>query len=102
MTHNNPGRPRRHQSSSARPTPADPSPGGAVPGAAEEPDARSSDPAQRVGAPALAGPVRSDIERVDEHKSGSLETVPHTTPVPGLASFSERADADRGNTGDAP
>ena len=43
-----------------------------------------------------ATPGRTSIERVDEHKSGSIESVPRTGPENGMAGFIEpdRLDAE--------
>jgi hypothetical protein len=43
-----------------------------------------------------ATPGRSSIERVDEHKTGSIESVPPTDPENGVAGFIEpdRSDAE--------
>jgi hypothetical protein len=43
-----------------------------------------------------ATPGRTSIERVDEHKTGSIESVPRTGPENGIAGFIEpdRLDAE--------
>jgi hypothetical protein len=46
------------------------------------------------GAPATPG--RSSIERVDEHKTGSIESVPPTGPENGVAGFIEPERPDAG------
>jgi len=43
-----------------------------------------------------ATPGRSSIERVDEHKTGSIESVPQTGPENGVAGFIEPEGADAG------
>ena len=46
---------------------------------------------------APATPGRSSIERVDEHKTGSIESVPQTGPQNGIAGFIEPDGADAGD-----
>ena len=41
-----------------------------------------------------ATPGCSSIESVDEHKTGSIESVPHTGPGNGVAGFIEPAGPD--------
>jgi hypothetical protein len=43
-----------------------------------------------------ATPARTSIERVDEHRTGSIESVPRTGPENGIAGFIEpdRLDAE--------
>lgn len=43
---------------------------------------------------APVAPGRSSIERVDERKTGSIETVPPTGPENGVAGFIEPAGSD--------
>lgn len=43
-----------------------------------------------------ATPGRSSIERVDEHKTGSIESVPRTGPENGSAGFIEPDGSDDG------
>lgn len=43
-----------------------------------------------------AAPGRSSIERVDEHKTGSIESVPPAGPENGVAGFIEPKASDAG------
>jgi len=45
-------------------------------------------------ASAPATPGRSSIERVDEHKTGSIESVPQAGPENGVAGFIEPEGSD--------
>ena len=45
---------------------------------------------------ASATPGRISIESVDEHKTGSIETVPQTDPEHGVAGFIEPGTLDEG------
>jgi len=45
-------------------------------------------------ASALAKPGRISIESVDEHKTGSIESVPQTSPENGVAGFIEPGGSD--------
>jgi hypothetical protein len=45
---------------------------------------------------APATPGRSSIERIDEHKTGSIESVPQTGPENGVAGFIEPERSDAG------
>lgn len=47
---------------------------------------------------APATPGRSSIERVDEHKTGSIESVPQTGPENGVAGFIEPDGSDDGGS----
>lgn len=46
----------------------------------------------------LAPPGRSSIEQVDEHKIGSIESVPQTDPENGVAGFIEPEASEAGST----
>jgi hypothetical protein len=48
--------------------------------------------AETVSAPATPG--RISIESVDEHKTGSIESVPETGPESGVAGFIEPGGSD--------
>ena len=50
--------------------------------------------AERSSTPATPG--RSSIESVDEHKIGSIESVPQTEPKQGVAGFIEPGEWDAG------
>jgi hypothetical protein len=41
-----------------------------------------------------ADPPRIDIERVDEHRIGGVESVPHPEPEDAITGFVEPADGD--------
>jgi len=47
-------------------------------------------------AAAPATPGRSSIERVDGHKTGSIESVPQGDPEKGVAGFIEPEGSDAG------
>jgi hypothetical protein len=82
-----------------------PSGGGAsapVGGLPEEPDTVRADHAQRVDSGAIRSPAQTDIERANEHKGGSVESIPHADAGAGLASFAEPAQAGRSGPGTAP
>lgn len=68
----------------------------------EQPDLPDCGPAQRIAPLAADDQARSDIERASERRSGSLETVPHPAPAPGLASFGEAPEADGAQAGMPP
>lgn len=51
--------------------------------------------AEVPSAPATSG--RTSIESVDEHKTGSIESVPQTDPEKGVAGFIEPGGWEAGN-----
>ena len=60
----------------------------------DPPPATSGKAVEHSSAPATPG--RSSIERVDEHKTGSIESVPQTGPENGVAGFIEPDGSDAG------
>lgn len=86
---NRPSRPVDRPPGIARPGPADEALAPDAPEAPEAPDAPSpGNPPQPVAAGA-AGSRQSDIERVDERKSGSIESITHTPLEQGADAFVE-------------
>ena len=69
---------------------------------AQEPDRLDADLAQRAGAGRTGDPAQTDIERADEHKSGSVEALPRTDAAAGLASFTDSADQAGSGPATAP
>jgi hypothetical protein len=61
-------------------------------------DESAPDDAQRLGPAGAPSPARTDIERADERKVGSIEAVAQTAPESGVAGFVEPA----GGEDDAP
>ena len=51
---------------------------------------------------ALSSPGRSSIERVDEHKTGSIESVPRTGQENGVSGFIEPDGSDAGDGARSP
>ncbi len=69
---------------------------------AREPDRLDADLARRAGAGRTRDPAQTDIERADEHKSGSIEALPHAGAAAGMASFADSAGQAGGDPGTAP
>jgi hypothetical protein len=54
-------------------------------------DAPTGEAALPFAPAAKAGPPRTDIERVDEHRIGGVESVPHPEPEDAITGFVEPA-----------
>ena len=69
---------------------------------ADEPDARGVEAAQQIGpADDLRSPL-TDIERADEHKPGSIETVPGEALEDRITGFTEPVREDRDGVAQEP
>jgi hypothetical protein len=69
---------------------------------ADEPDGRAVEAAQQIGPGDNPRSPQTDIERADEHKPGSIETVPGEAPEDHSAAFIEPIGEDHDDLAQEP